>query len=67
MAHPSELYEFTFTQGADPASVTLLVLAGTAGISIGKTVLLDIWMKILLPRLERTFGRGVFLERKRKR
>lgn len=54
------------TQGADAASVSLLVMAGTAGIGLGKTVLLDIWKEIVLPKLKRRFGAG-FRARRRSR
>ena len=47
---------FDLRQGVDPISVTLIVMAATAGISVGKTVAMDIWKKILLPKLERKWG-----------
>jgi hypothetical protein len=50
------------TQGADPLSVTLIVMLMPTLASIGKTVVLDIWHKILLPKLERTWGEGSLRE-----
>lgn len=47
---------FDVTQGVDPVSVTLIVMAATAGVSVGKTVAMDIWKEILLPKLERKWG-----------
>lgn len=59
-------FQLKMTQGADPASITLLVIAGSAGMSISKKVLLDVWTAILLPKLKRRFG-VAFRERARKR
>jgi hypothetical protein len=42
-----------WTQGADPLTVTLIVIAAHAGVSVTKTVVLDTWRKILLPKLKR--------------
>lgn len=57
-------FRFEVTQGADAASVSLLIMAGTAGIGLGKAVLLDIWREIVLPRLKRRFGSGLRARRR---
>ena len=59
-------FQLKVTQGADPASVTLLVIAGSAGISLTKKMLLDVWTAIFLPKLKRRFGVAL-KERVRKR
>jgi hypothetical protein len=59
-------FRLKITQGADPASVTLLVMSASAGIGISKTVILDVWKQVLLPKLKRRFG-ATFRERPRKR
>ena len=49
-------FHLDMSQGADVTSVTLLVLALGTGISISKTVVLDVWKQIVLPKLKRRFG-----------
>jgi hypothetical protein len=50
--------DFQTTQGADPLTITLIVMAAPAVISVTKAVALDLWRKIFLPELERKWGDG---------
>jgi hypothetical protein len=59
--------DFQVTQGADPLTITLIVMAAPAVISVGKAVALDIWRKIFLPKLERRWGEGSVREVPRRR
>jgi uncharacterized protein YwlG (UPF0340 family) len=63
----ASLFDFEITQGTDPASVALLVLVAHTGISLGKTIVLDAWKKIILPALQRKFGTAAIKESRPKR
>jgi hypothetical protein len=53
---PAVPFRVKVTQGADPASVTLLILVGTSAIHLGTTALRDLWKSIWLPKLKRAYG-----------
>jgi hypothetical protein len=53
---PTSPFGIQLTAGVEPASATLLVTLGITGVRVGSKVLLDIWSRIILPRLLKKYG-----------
>lgn len=65
---PPPPFSFDRSQTADPLTVTLIVIVAHAAAGVSKRVVLDIWRKILLPKLERSsWGDGAAREVPRRR
>lgn len=59
---PPVPFEFDMDQGVTPLEVTLIVMVAHAAVSVSKTMILDTWRRVLLPRLEHRYGQGTLRE-----